>query len=113
MNSKILSIDTDDDDNNYQEFSEFIEENIISNKNKIADRLNEIGEDLLAEIEEKQRQKNLQKEILIKFIVKQKKNKYSSQLLMTYSFEDVKNIYDEIKNKPNRLIEIFKFIFNL
>jgi len=110
---KILSIDSVDDDKNYQEFSEFIKNHTLRVKNKIASDFDLIGDDLLAEIDEKKRQKNLAKKIYVDYILKHDKNKYSSPQLMSYAFEDVKNIYDEIKNRPNLLQKVIKFIFNL
>lgn len=112
FDDKILSIDTDDNDKDYQEFQEFFEKNTDRNKNKIANEFNEIGELLLAEIEEKNRLKNLEKQKFIKYILK-KTNKYSSHLLLSYSYKDVENIYIEIKNRPNLIQKILKFVFNL
>jgi len=113
FDDKILSIDADDNDKDYQELQEFFEKNTVRNKNKIADEFNEIGENLLIEIEEKNRIKNLEKLKLTKFILKKTKNKYSSRLLLSYSYEDVKNVYIEIKNRPNFVQNFLKFVFNL
>lgn len=110
---KILSIDFDDDDKNYQEFTKFIENNIKRRKNKTANDIELIGEDLLAEIDEKKRRKNLTQKLYIDYILNHSKNNYTAAQLMNYDFEEIRNIYYSIKNKPSLLQKIIRFIFNL
>jgi hypothetical protein len=71
LNKKILSIDYDDDDKNYQAFNEFLDENTQRTKSKIANEFDKIGQDLLAEIEIKKLKKEIQKQKLIIYILKQ------------------------------------------
>ena len=52
-NKKILSIDEDDDEIDYKSLSIFLNDDALRNKNKFANEFNELGEELLAEIDEK------------------------------------------------------------
>jgi RNA:NAD 2'-phosphotransferase (TPT1/KptA family) len=112
LDKKILSVDADDDDGvDIKSFTLFVQENTNRNKNSIANQFTELGEDLLGEIEEKKQRKETEKQKLIPYILRHDK-KYSQRQLNSYSFEDVKEIRDELKNK-NIFRRIFHFIFNL
>jgi len=113
LDKKILSIDFDDDDKDYLSFSEYLNEDLERNKNKTANEFNQIADDLLAEIEEKKKIIEIEKDKLITFILKHSKNKYSSYQLKSYSISDVRNIHNEIKNNRNVLSKFFHFMFNL
>jgi putative lipase involved disintegration of autophagic bodies len=113
IDKKILSIDADDDDGvDIRSFTKFVQQNTDRTKNSTANQFNELGEDLLAEIEEKKTRKEFQKQKLISYVLKHNKGIYSERLLKAYSYEDVKDIYDELKNK-NVLRRVFHFVFNL
>ena len=114
LDKKILSVDADDDDGvDIKSFTKFIFENTDRNKNSTAKQFDEIGDDLLYEIEVKKTRKELKKQKFIKYILKHDKDiVYSDRILKSYSYEDVKQIYDELKNK-NIFRRVFHFIFNL
>ena len=113
VDDKILSVDYDDDNNDYQSFSTHLEEHTVRTKNRIADDFINMGEDLLGEIEEKNARKNILKQKQITYILKHDKGVYSKRTLEAYSFDDVKDIYNEIKEKRGVFRKIFNFVFNL
>jgi hypothetical protein len=112
IDKNILSIDSDDEDVDLKSFSKYLQDDTLRQKNKIASEFTELGEDLLSEIEEKNRKKESQKIKFVKYIFKYSDN-YTLRQLNSYSFEDVQDIYNEIKNNRNTLRKIFRFIFNL
>ena len=109
MKKDWLSIDTDDDDNNYGAFTKFLT-NDTSRKSKIvSDQITAFGEVMLNEIDEKKKIQNEKKDVLIKYIIKKSK-KYSPKTLREYELNDVKDIYDEIKYENK---SFFKKLFDL
>ena len=113
LNKKILSIDYDDDDKNYQAFTEFLDENTQRTKNKIANDFEKIGQDLLAEIEIKKLKKEIKKQKLILYILKHSKDVFSEHVLKSYTLEDVQEIYNELKQTRSTFTKFFHFIFNI
>jgi hypothetical protein len=111
IDKKILSIDSDDDGIDAKTFSKYLQDDTLRQKNKIANDFTEIGEDLLAEIEAKRMKREQDKKKYIKYILRRSK-KYINSQLSSYSLEDVKNIYDEIRNQ-RPLRKVVHFIFNL
>jgi hypothetical protein len=112
LDKKILSIDADDDDVDIKTFSKFIRDYTERDKNKTANEFQEIGEDLLLEIEEKNKRKNRLKIKHINYIRRHSDDNTLRQL-DSYSYKDVLNIYNEIRNRRNFLNKAFRFIFNL
>jgi len=119
-NSKNSLIEPDYDDGlNFKSLSTHIKDDLFRNKNKIANNIVEIGENLLIEIDEKKNKNEIIKKKYINFILKQGKNSkkygndYSFNLLNSYSFEDVRDIYFNIKNRKKFFIKIIHFIFNV
>jgi hypothetical protein len=113
IDKKILSVDFDDDDKNYEIFSEFLEDDTQRKKNLTAVQINETAESLLREIERKNLLRGKKKTKLIRYIKKNSHYIYSKEELNSYSFEDVMNIYNETKREKRSLItKIFQFIFN-
>ena len=110
----ILSIDSDDDNENYQAFSEYLDEDTKRKKNRTANEFEEIGNHLLKEIERKNKEKKRRATKLIPYILKHCDGKYDKEELESYSYEDVQDIYNEIKiRKRPAIIKFFHFIFNL
>jgi hypothetical protein len=110
----ILSIDYDDDNKNYQAFDEFLQDDTKRKKNKSANEIEQIGDQLLKEIERKKKEKQLKAKKLIPYILKNCDGKYDEEELYSYSFEDVKDLYDNIKAEKSPLIvKIFRFLFNI
>ena len=115
-NKNILSIDSDDDDKSYLAFSEYLEEDTQRKKKKTIHEIDEMGEQLLKEIERKNKNKALKSNKLIPYIIKHCDGKYEKIELMKYSYEDVLDIYNEIKTlkqSQSTITKIFHFIFNL
>lgn len=112
LDKKILSIDSDDDDVDIKTFSKFIQDYTERDKNRIADEFLEIGEDLLLEIEEKNKRKNRLKIKHINYILRHSDDNTLRQL-DSYSYKDVLDIYTEIRNRKNFFSKAFRFIFNL
>ena len=112
IDKKILSVDSDDDDIDIKSFSRFLQDDTKRNKAKLANEFQEIGEDLLVEIEIKKSKQEILRNKYIKYIRKYDKNTIYPKL-DNYSFEDVKDIYDKLKNKKNTLSKILRFIFNV
>jgi hypothetical protein len=114
LDKKILSIDADDEDIDIKSFTKFSEETTKRDKNFVANQFIELGEDLLAEVEEKKQRKEIRKDKLIRYIIKHDKDKiYGEKRLKSYSFEDVLNIHNEFKTRGTFLQRLFRFIFNL
>ena len=111
---KILSIDADDDDLYVKSFYKFTEEHSERSKNKIVNEFLEMGDRLLAEIEEKNKRKEKQKIVFINYILRHSDTySYPFNELLSYSYEDVRDIYNQIKDERNVFKKLFRFIFNL
>jgi len=113
IDPKILSIDSDDDNEDYKAFDEYLTEDTNRKKNKTLSEIEQMGDQYLKEIDRKKKDRELKQIKLIPYILKYK-NVYSKEELLSYGFEDVKQIYDEIraKNRP-RIVKFFYFLFNI
>jgi hypothetical protein len=110
----ILSIDYNDDDKDYQSFDAFLQDDTNRKKNKAITEIEQSGELLLKEIDRKKKEKELKAKKLIPYILKNCNYKYDEETLYSYSFEDVKDIYDQIKaEKTPFIVKIFRFLFNI
>jgi hypothetical protein len=110
----ILSIDSDDDNENYNAFFEYLEDDTQRKKRKTANEIDELGEQFLLEVERKKKNKILKSKKLIPYILKHSGEKYSENELLEYSFEDVQNIYNEIRvEKRPVIVKFLHFIFNI
>lgn len=107
----ILSIEHDDDNKDYDSFVEHLKEDVDRRKSRLQSDIEENGEIYLLEIEQKKIRNEPIKKEYIQYILKKTKNKYSEKLLNAYSFEDVKDIYDELKSKKSIMRKIFKFFY--
>jgi uncharacterized membrane protein YheB (UPF0754 family) len=114
IDKNILSIDSDDDDKNYKAFSEYLEDDTKRKRNLTAKEINEIGENLLKEIERKKRNEVQKSSKLIPYILKNCDEKYDIDELKGYCYNDVLDIYNELKTQKQSFIsKFFHFIFNL
>ncbi len=115
-NHKILTepIIDPDDDIEYKILDEILIEESARQKNRIANDIEQMGENYLSEIEEKKEANEKVKRELIPYILKFSKTKYKEKDLMSYELEDVSLIYNEIrKNKKSMVVKLFRFIFNI
>jgi len=101
-----LSIDHDDDEFNYNEFSQFLEEHTKRQKKRMASEIINMGEDFLSEIDYKKQIKQQEKKPHINYIIK-KTNKYSEKYLLELDYNDVFKIYKEIKYQNRSIFRKF------
>ena len=115
VNKTILSIDSDDDDKNYKAFSEYLEDDTKRKKNLTAREIQEIADILVIEIERKKRNQALKSQKLIPYILRHCDGKYTKEELMSYNYNDVQDIYNEIKSEKQSspIKNFFRFIFNI
>lgn len=114
MHEDWLSIDNDDNNENYDAFNQFLTHHTERNKQKVLSEIEMFGDSYLEEIEWKKRKNNEKKNKLIPYIIKHCDGKYNSKTLIEYSYEDVLIIYNEYKKKNRNFIsKFFYFIFNL
>lgn len=105
----ISSIDVDDDGMSYLSLAQHLEDDTERKKNKFAKEFQEFGDDYLKEIERKKRKKKLKQSKLIPYVIKHRKDLYDEEELFSYSYEDVLEIYNEIKlEKKSWIIKLFE-----
>lgn len=113
-----FKIEPDKDDGmSVLSLAKHLEEDSERKKNKTVSEFEEMGSRYLKEIDRKKKTKGSKKAKLIPYILKHRGDSYDKEELMSYSFDDVQDIYDEIKaykkeNKPF-IIKFFHFLFNL
>jgi len=114
LDKNILSIDSDDDNENYEAFNEYLINDTERKKGIAASEIEQIGEELLTEIEIKKTKQEIKKGEYILYILKHDDEIYSEKVLKSYSYEDVRMIYAELKKK-NRpaIVKFFHFLFNI
>lgn len=95
-------------------YNQYLEDDTERNKKKYALEFEEMGDKFVKEIEIKKKIKNKKSQKLIPYILKKSGDIYDEDELISYSFEDVQEIYNKIK-KENQLgiIKLIKFIFNV
>lgn len=104
----------DDNDMSVLAHHKYLEEDAERKKKKIASEFEEIGGQLLLEIDKKKKRKKLIQFKIIPYILKHAGDIYEEDELKSYSLEDVQDIYDELrKEKKPAIIKIFHFIFNI
>jgi hypothetical protein len=106
----ILSVDSDDDkDMSYLSLSQYLEDDTERKKNRFAREFQEMGDDYLKEIERKKREKKRKQSKLIPYIIKHRKDLYDEEELFSYSYEDILEIYNEIRTeKRSWIIKLFQ-----
>jgi len=113
MAEKKSPIDIDNDDVSYMAFTEYLNQDTKRNQEKTAKEIEKMGYDLLMEIEKKQMRKNVIKAKQIKYILKHL-DKYSQDTLDSYSCDDVRDIYSELKKTTkSSFMKFFNFLFNI
>jgi uncharacterized protein YfkK (UPF0435 family) len=114
VDKSILSIDSDDDDKDYKAFSEYLEDDTRRKKNLTAREIQQVADNLVKEIERKKRNQALKSQKLIPYILRHCDEKYTEEELKGYTYNDVQDIYNELKvEKQSFFSKIFHFIFNL
>ena len=91
----------------YLEVSNIVAEH---NKDHIAKTIIENGDSFLAEIDKRNKLREIEKEKYIKKILKSHKDKYTFEELKSYSLKDVREIYEIVDEENNTFIKkVFKF----
>jgi len=111
---KNMKIIDSDDDIDLESLSKHLEEDTKRKKNLTLFEIEESGKSLLMEIERKKKNKELQKNKLIPYIIRYGNEIYNADELKSYVFEDVQDIYNQLK-KENRssFMKFFHFLFNI
>lgn len=109
---EILSLD--DDLASYVSLNKHLKEDTDRKKKLISNEFEEMGGRYLQEIERKTKHRKLKTVKLIPYILKHRGNIHNEKELMSYSFEDVQDIYNEIKiEKRPAIIKFLHFVFNI
>lgn len=111
---RILSIDYDDDDTDYQSFDNYLRNETETQKKSIGAEIMLMGEQYLNEIDKKKAEHERKKSLLIPYIVSHSEIPYTVELLNEYSYEDVLAIYRQTK-KENRsfIVKLIHFLLGL
>lgn len=94
--------------------SKHIEEDNQRKQNQFANEFSLMGDVYIKEIEQKKKRKQLAIKKLIPYILKHNDDIYEKEELLSYSFDDVKVIYDQTKKDNKSFLSKFvEFIFNI
>lgn len=114
VDDNILSIDADDEDISYLSLAKHLEDDSERKKNQIFHEFEIMGDKYLKEIERKKKTQQSRIKKLIPYILKYRGDIHDNEELLSYSFEDVQDIYNEIRiEKKPAIIKFFHFIFNI
>ena len=104
----------DDELVDYVSLSKHLKDDTDRKKKQLSTEFDAMGSQYLQEIERKNKNKELIQLKLIPYILRHRGSIHDKDELMSYSFEDVQDIYDEIKKeKKPGLLKFFHFIFNI
>lgn len=91
-----------------------IEEDNERKKNQLANEFEELGSQFLNEIDKKKKRKGSKKSKLIPYILKHRGEDYDEEELLSYEYDDVLDIYNEVKKEKRPFITKFiQFVFNI
>jgi len=110
-----FKIEPDEDDGmSVLSLAQHIEEDNERKKNQLAHEFEEMGTRFLNEIDKKKKRRGSKKNKLIPYILKHRGEDYDKEELMSYEYDDVLDIYNEIKKeKKPFFIKFFHFVFNI
>lgn len=104
----------DDELIDYVSLSKHLKEDTDRKKKQVSEEFEKMGARYLQEIERKNKNKELKQIKLIPYILKHRGEIYDNDELISYSFENVQDIYDEIKiEKKPAIIKFLHFVFNI
>ena len=104
----------DDELVDYVSLSKHLKEDTDRKKKQLSAEFEQMGGKYLQEIERKSKDKELKQVKLIPFILKHRGDIHDQDELMSYSLEDVQDIYDEVKKeKKSPILKFFHFMFNI
>lgn len=114
MGDENKKLPLDDDLIDYMSLSKHLKEDTDRRKQQLLSEFDEMGDKYLQEIERKRKNKELKQLKLIPYILKHRSDVHNKEELMSYSFEDVQDIYNEIRvEKKPFIVKIFHFLFNI
>ena len=91
-----------------------LEEDTKRKQHIMKSEIEEMGERYLKEIDKKKKRQTQKSTKLFPYIIKHSDGKYDKEELLSYSPDDVKDIYNEIKARRRpEIIKFIRFIFNL
>ena len=91
-----------------------LEEETKRKQKLLKSEFEEMGERYLKEIDRKKKHHTQKSTKLFPYIIKHSDGKYDEEELLSYSHEDVQDIYNEIKaSRRPVIIKIIRFVFNL
>lgn len=104
----------DDELIDYLSLNKHLKEDTERKKKQTYLEFDEMGGRYIKEIEKKKIDKELKQVKLITYILKYHADKFDEEELMSYSFEDVNDIYNEIKKQnKSAIVKFFHFLFNV
>lgn len=99
-----------DDEMSVLTLAEHLNDDSERKKNLLAAEINELGTQYLQEIDRKKKIKRIRQSKLIPYILKNSDDQYTEEELLSYSFEDVMKIHDDIKTKKRSwIVKLFEF----
>lgn len=116
IDDNILDNDIFDEDEliDYVSLSKHLREDTNRKKKLTSNEFEELGGRYLQEIERKNKNKELKLVKLIPYILKYRGDIHDKDELMSYSFKDVQDIYNELKiEKKPFFVKFLHFIFNI
>ena len=115
INREEFKIEPDEDDGmSVLSLAKHIDEDNERKKNQLANEFEELGGQFLNEIDRKKKRSGSKKSKLIPYILKHRGDDYDEEELRSYEYDDVLEIYNELKKEKKPLItKFFHFIFNL
>ena len=110
-----FKIEPDEDDGmTVMSLAKHLDEDSDRKKITTANEFEEMGGQFLKEIDKKKKRKGSKKSKLIPYILKHCSDDYDEEELISYSFEDVQDIYDQTKKeKKSIIVKFFHFLFNI
>jgi len=114
INREEFKIEPEEDDGvSAISLAKHLEEDAERKKKAVANEFELLGDEFLKEIDKKKKRKGSKKAQLIPYILKHRSDDYDEEELMSYSYEDVLEIYNEVKEKKSFFIKIIHFLFNI
>lgn len=109
-----FKIEPDEDDGmSVLSLAKHLEEDTERKKNKTISEFEEMGDRYLKEIKRKKKNREIKQRKLISYILKHTSDKYDKDELMSYNYEDVLDIYNDVKLKKPFIVKFFYFLFNI
>lgn len=115
INREEFKIEPEEDDGmSAIALTQHLEDDTKRKQNALKSEFEEMGEQYLKEIDRKKKTKSLKTAKLIPYILKHCDNKFDEEELLSYSHDDVEDIYNDIKvlRRPG-IIKFIRFVFNL